>query len=340
MKRLAALLLIVSSFGFAFGKDLALFEEGLETFSTEMASVLSYNATIGNHWSDGYIGQLLDLPPHFGIGAAVGFTAIPAEGLSSLLELAGTTIPAELASIGLPIPAAAVSAKIGGFILPFDIGIKGMIIPDSLSASLASMGFETSYQLIGANIRYALLKEKMLIPEVVLGAGYNRLSGGIAMPLDIAAPSFDFDVGGTIHTLALSNPELSMNFTTDSFDFNVQVSKKVLFLRPYVGAALTIGQSAVKSGLAASMTYDDGTGPRPVTDAELTEIKTNMETAGIAVPDINAEGFIFSYDANDPVFRLYGGFSLSLFVVHLDTMVIYVPTTGSLGLNTMLRFQM
>lgn len=342
MKKIIALLMISLCLTLAFsqGAELKDFETGLSTFSTDFASVLSYNATVGNHWADSYIGQLLAIPPHFGVGLAAGFTSIPLDSVTALFGAAGASVPDALATIGLPVPAAAVSLKIGGIILPFDIGIKAMILPESLSSTLESLGLNATYKLFGANLRYNLLKEKLLLPEIAVGAGYNRLSGGISMPLGLEAPSFDFDVGGTTHTLALTEPDLSMEFTTDSFDFNVQVSKKLLFVRPFLGAALTVGKSQVTSGLKSTMTYDDGTGVRPITEAEVQAIKTNLAAANIAVPNISAEGFLFTADKTDPVFRLYGGVSLLLFVIHLDLMGIYVPTTGSLGLNTMLRIQL
>jgi len=340
MKKIIALILISLCLTLAFSQNMEAFEKDLHAFSTEFASVLSYNATVGNHWADSHIGQLLAVPPHFGVGVAAGFTSIPLDSLKDFFEAAGASVPDALATIGLPIPAAALSLKIGGLILPFDIGIKGMILPASLSSSLAALGFEADYKLLGANLRYLVLKEKTLVPELVVGAGYNRLIGSINMPLGLDAPSYAFDVDGTPHTLALENPNLTMAFTTDSFDFNIQVSKKVLFLRPFLGAALTMGKSQVSSGLKASMTYDDGSGAKEVTAAEITEIKDNLALAGIPVPEIDAAGFLYVADKTDPVFRLYGGISLLAFVVHLDLMAIYVPLTGSFGFNTMLRFQL
>ena len=66
MKRtILAIMLVLAAFA-AWGQDLAAFQSGFQTFATDMAATLSYNATVGNNWSDAYIGQF----PHLGLNAA------------------------------------------------------------------------------------------------------------------------------------------------------------------------------------------------------------------------------------------------------------------------------
>ena len=74
--------------------------------------------------------------------------------------------------------------------LPFDIGLKAMMLTPEMTASLDAMGFSFDYSLLGGNVRYALVKQNLLLPDVSIGAGYNRLSGAISMPLGIAGQSF------------------------------------------------------------------------------------------------------------------------------------------------------
>ena len=50
---------------------------------------------------------------------------------SANLGISANDVPSELSDLGgIPIPATAVEARIGGFILPFDIGIKAGYIPE------------------------------------------------------------------------------------------------------------------------------------------------------------------------------------------------------------------
>jgi hypothetical protein len=319
----------LAAFG-AWAQELAAFQDGFETFAGQMAPTLSYNATIGNNWSDAYIGNF----PHFGVGVAVGATMIPVASLSDLFASIADdlSIPAELANLGLPIPAAALSAKLGGFILPFDIGLKGMILPESVTSSLLSAGISADYTLLGGNLRFGIIKSNLLLPDVSIGLGYNRLDGSISMPLGIEGQSFTF---GT-HTLAVTDPTLQFDWGTDSFDLTLQVSKKILFLEPYVGAGYSLGKSSVKGGIASELLYDGVA----ITEDNLDAIKTALTAAEIEVPDLSADGFMFGAENTDPVLRVYGGLTFSILVIKFDTMLMYVPANQSLGLTSMIRVQL
>jgi hypothetical protein len=343
MKRFVLILMMSLAAAGLWAQDLAVFQEGFENFATDMAATLSYNATIGNNWSDAYIGGF----PHFGVGISVGATTVPSESLDGLFVSMDVPVPSAIGSLGLPIPAAAVSAKIGGLFLPFDVGLKAMVMPAAATQALSAADISADYKLLGGNVRFALLKQNILMPDVSVGLGYNRMTGSLSMPLDIATQTFEFTTPDTFtHTLEVTQPDLAMDWTTDSFDFTLQVSKSVLFLRPYLWAGYSLGKSSVNGGMSASMTYDNGddtdgtVGPVPVTDAEIAEIKANLAAAGIDVPDISADGFMFGSENNDPVLRLYGGLSLDLFILMLDTQVTWVPGTGSLGGTATIRIQL
>jgi hypothetical protein len=214
-----------------------------------------------------------------------------------------------------------------------------MMLPTSVTDRLSALGFGFDYTLIGGNIRYALVKQNLLLPDVSIGAGYNRLEGAIVMPLGIAGPSFSFTTPAPesqTHTLRVTDPDLALRWTTDSYDFTLQVSKKILFIEPYVGAGLSVGKSSVRGGLESQLLYDGNA----ITAAEVDAIKAQLTDAGIDMPSLSADGFLFGAENADPAFRLYGGLTLSLFVLKLDTQVLYVPATKSLGLSTMLRVQL
>jgi len=327
----------------AWAQDLATFQAGFTTFSVDMASTLSYNATVGNNWSDAYLGSF----PHFGVGLAGGVTAVPSESLEALFTSMDVAMPSSIKDFGLPVPAAALSAKVGGLFLPFDVGVKAMILPETVASSLSASGITADYSLFGGNVRFGLVKEGLLFPDVSVGAGYNRLSGAIKMPLDITSQTYNFDTNGDSindQSLTVTDPALNMEWTTNSFDFTLQVSKKFLFIRPYLGTGLSVGKSTVNGGMAAAMLYDDNTGDATpavaVTDAEVAAIKQALADAGLDVPDISAAGFMFGSENSDPVIRLYGGFSLELLILSLDLQGTYVPSTKSLGASAMVRVEL
>ncbi|MBN1518889.1 MAG: hypothetical protein JW923_02225 [Spirochaetales bacterium] len=334
MKRLIVVALIVLAAVGAWAQtDLAQFQAGFQAFAEDMAKTLSYNATVGNNWSDAYIGQF----PHFGAGVAVGATGVPVDSVEGLFTAMGITLPTEFQETGLPIPSAALAARIGGFVLPFDLGLKAMILPPEATGWLSSAGVGADYKLFGGNVRIGLVKEGTLFPDVSLGAGYNRLTGSMLKTLDVGTATFTYeDESATSHTLEVSDPDMALNWTTDSFDFTLQVSKKILFIRPFVGAGYSMGKSTVNGGMMAEMLYDSA----PIDAATAESIKAELEAAGYDMSEFTTEGFMFAAEHADPVFRLYGGLSLELLFLALDLQAQYVPATKSFGANAMLRFQL
>lgn len=345
MKRLIVVALIVLAAVGAWAQtDLAQFQAGFQAFAEDMAKTLSYNATVGNNWSDAYIGQF----PHFGAGVAVGATGVPVDSVEGLFTAMGITLPTEFQETGLPIPSAALAARIGGFVLPFDLGLKAMILPPEATGWLSSAGVGADYKLFGGNVRIGLVKEGTLFPDVSLGAGYNRLTGSMLKTLDIASQEYMFDVdqdGTDDRYLRVTSPDMELSWTTDSFDFTLQVSKKILFIRPFAGAGYSMGTSTVNGGMQAAMEYDqDGPGTSfdyvAIDAATLTQLKTDLAAAGYDMSNVSVDGFMFAAEHADPVFRLYGGLSLELLFLALDLQAQYVPATKSFGANAMLRFQL
>ncbi|MDX9958015.1 MAG: hypothetical protein RBT68_06185 [Spirochaetia bacterium] len=332
MKRFVLMLMMSLAAAGLWAQDLAVFQDGFETFATDMAATLSYNATIGNNWSDAYIGGF----PHFGAGISVGATTVPADSLDALFDSMGIAVPSSINSMGLPIPAAAVSVKLGGFVLPFDVGVKAMVLPAAATEALSAADISADYKLLGGNLRFALLKQNILMPDVSVGLGYNRLTGSISMPIGDGSESFTFNDGTDDYVFTAGTPKLAMDWMTDSFDLTIQISKSLLFFRPYAGAGYSFGKSVVNGGVSADMELTYG----GVTQTDYEQVKADLAAAGVDISDLSADGFMFESENNDPVLRLYGGLSVDLFILMLDTQVTWVPGTGSLGGTATIRIQL
>src|SRR6185369_3073424 len=93
---------------------------------------------------------------HFGVGLAAGATTLPKNAINPLLVALG-----EKPLDGLAIPFAVVNARIGGFFLPFDIGLKVGFLPDSLAS--AAPGYTFTYQNFGLDFRYNLVKSDLAL---------------------------------------------------------------------------------------------------------------------------------------------------------------------------------
>ncbi|MDR3201226.1 MAG: hypothetical protein LBT68_07180 [Spirochaetales bacterium] len=149
------------------------YKGGIEDFAEDLAAVLPINSMIGLNWNDAYIGQFLGVPPHFGIGFTGGFTTIPYGPIKDLVQdaMGGDSgdIPSLVRSMGIPIPAYTIDARIGGFILPFDAGLKFGYLKMDIS------DVKIDYLLVGGDVRYCVLEQLLLVPDVSIGLGFNYM---------------------------------------------------------------------------------------------------------------------------------------------------------------------
>jgi hypothetical protein len=324
MKRsLAIIAIALTAAAAAYSQStLAGFQTALATFAGDMAGSLAVNSTIGSNWSDAYIGKF----PHFGAGATVGAAFVSVDSMTTLFDaLAPGSLPSVFKGLGAPIPAALVTAKIGIPFLPLDIGIKGGYIPPSVGESIKGLtGISSDYTNIGIQIRYALVKQNLLLPNVSIGASYNFQKGSVTAPTGIGSQTLGDGLGDSI---AMSNPNLNLSWTSNTVDFTAQVSKQLLFLIPYLGAGYTVGTSSVTGGLDSNI----------ATTGSAAHIASYLETNGGA---LTSTGFSYTASSSDPVFRVYGGLSFRIIIIDIDAQAIYVPATKALGASVTARVQL
>ncbi len=346
MKRLVLVLVILLAAAGAFAQtfDFATFEAASRTFATDVANSLPFNASIGLNWSDAYVGQLLAVPPHFGVGAALGATTIPADSIRTMLGSLSLSIPAEAEpylQYGAPIPAYTVEGRIGGFVLPFDIGVKVGYIPPG---TLGSWGLpvDVNYLLVGADVRYALLEENVILPAVSVGAGYSYMHGSVAVPGIFGGPvtvtNFQVPDGGggsTTHTLGFTDPAVNFEWNTNVIDLKAQVSKSFLVVTPYLGAGASYGISSAGGGVSSTLLVD---GSQP-TEEQIAQYNEALAAAGSDVR-LSNQGFLVQAAANGWSFRAFGGASLNLLVVKLDLTGMYNFLSGDFGASIGVRVQL
>ena len=145
MKRTLVVLLmcaLLAPMAFSQTFDFATFESGFNDFAASVAGGLAFNSTIGQHWSDAYIGQL----PHLGFGVTAGLTTIPRESADFVFDTLGVDVSQyeQYISYGLPIPGYTADVRLGGIIFPFDAGIKVGVLPPEAQALLPD-GFSIDY---------------------------------------------------------------------------------------------------------------------------------------------------------------------------------------------------
>ncbi len=326
MKRLFVLAVLLLPAAGAFAFSFSQFQGAFQGFASDVAGSLPLESSVGLNWSDAYVGQLLDAPPHFGVGVTVGAATIPFAAIKSAVNAFGGSMPSFLSSSGLPFPAYTVDARIGGFVLPFDIGLKfGYLPPDALS-SVGIRNYTADYLVVGGDLRYALLRDQGVMPGLSVGVGYTYMRGAVGIPGilsgSIPVTSAQFPDGST-HNLSFTNPSMDFIWSSSVVDAKVQLSKTFFILTPFVGAGVSYGFSRAGGGLQSSMTID---GKAP-TQSQIDAINSaNGTSYTLANP-----GFAVKAAANGFSARAFGGFSFNVLIVKIGLGAEYEFLTGSMA---------
>ena len=225
-------------------------EADIQAFADGVASSLPLNASVGLNWSDAYIGQF----PHFGVGLTVGASTIPFEAARPVLDGLGLTDQIinnpsfeYISKYGMPLPAYAAEVRIGGLIIPFDAGVKVGILPPDWSPGDIFAGLELDYMNLGFDVRMPVIEERGLIPEVSIGGGYNYLRANIGFAGILGG---DLNIGTFEHpdptndqtwTVSMTDPTVNYEWSANVIDLKAQVSKGLLFFRPYEGVGASVG---------------------------------------------------------------------------------------------------
>jgi hypothetical protein len=314
----AVMLLCCAVFSFSDGL-LSEVQEEVHNFSETMAKSLPFNASIGLNWSDAYIGQLIGLPPHFGIGISGGVTSMDSDSLQKVLEAFDMSLPIAR----MVMPAYTLEGRIGGFLLPFDVGIKFGALPEHNLGDT----FTIDYTLVGADFRYALLTGGVILPAVSVGVGINYLRGGLTAPL----PSMGFKV---IHDKWLEYTDSTGGFTweTTALDFKAQVSKSFFFITPYLGLGLSHAWSKAGYSVKGNLTYTGGT---------VDQLKNDLAAAEITGIDLeDNKGFSSIIENTGWSLRAFGGLAFNLAFIKIDITGMFNFLDANWGGTLGIRFQL
>lgn len=345
MKRLLIVLgiLLFAAAGLSAQIDYSDFATALQSFADEAASTLPATAAMsGLSWSPAYIGQF----PHFGAGISVGFSTIPYDVFSPLISDLGLSLPSKFDYFeqwGVPIPAAALDARVGGFLFPFDVGFKFGFVPDKMKDKLGKVSLD--YTLVGGDIRVPLLKEKGLVPSVSISGGYTFMRGEVGIPDVFGTGNYQVDLtgyGGGI--LQASAPDLSMIWDTHTFVGKIQASKNLFVFTPHIGLGVAYGASDVGGGVSSSVAYDpDGGGPAsyaPLTQSDIDAITALLTTAGQPLPDLSSDSILVTSSAGGTSFWVYGGTAINILIVKVDLSAMYNFLSKSYGGAVNVRIQL
>ena len=351
MRRIALFvsLILIVSVG-AFAQETPSFDEyetSIQNFADGVANSLPLNSSVGLTWSDSHIGQF----PHLGLGVTIGASTVPYLAVQPVLEeldLAADLEASELFSFveqfGAPLPAYTAEARLGGFILPFDIGVKLGTIPEGVDTTGLLPGFDIEYFLAGADVRLRLIEERGLLPELSVGAGYNYLDAQLGLQGlaggDIEITSFDDPRTLTTTediTLSLTDPVLEYYWQANIIDVTAQLSKNLLLFTPYIGFGAGLGFGSAGGGLSSSLINDGG-----LTEEDFAEINDVLAQIPDAptIPVFDNTGFQVTADMPAGwAFRVYGGTSINLLILKLDITAMYDFIGQNYGVTIGTRLQ-
>ena len=316
------------------------FQAYFSEFATAVANVLPATASIGT-WSPAYIGQF----PHFGIGITAGGAFLPYDTMETTLGLLGVTLPSEVAFMkdwGLPFPAVAIDGRVGGFGLPFDLGVRVGFIPESARGMFGNIGVD--YLLAGGDIRIPILKDKGFVPALSIGVGYTFMRGAVAIPDAMGTGDTDIDLSGlmgaTPYMLRATAPDLTFSWQTHAIIAKAQLSKNLLIFTPHLGLGAAYGISQAGGGVESSLQVDDDGTFDPITAAQIAAIKQAFVDNGYEEPDISSDSFLVKADASGYSFWVYGGTSINILIIKVDLSAMYNLVGGGYGLSANVRVQL
>lgn len=262
--------------------------DGLNDFCDDLVDSIPNTQGMQNIYADAWIGKLIP-GAHFGGGINVGASSLD---ISALKDTAAA-LEIDTGDIGdtLAFPTVNADLRLGGILLPFDIGVAVMKF-DSSSYSFVEDAIDPvsfDYYVVGGDIRYALIKGGMLRPKVSVGAGYYYTSGSIEVKDDTASAGMDF--------------------SSKAFIMEAQASIKLLFLVPFVGTKLIVSKTKVDWSVDANW-------------AELIDVKDDS-LAGIINNGILPSHFEDSTSSTTFHPQLFGGVGFDLGIMSLTTTLGY-----------------
>jgi hypothetical protein len=321
--------------------DFTALDAAFDDFVESVAGDLASTAVTGLAWSPAHVGQF----PRFGIGVSAGATMLPYQAIAPLLSELGESLPTSVAFMedtGIPLPSAMIDARIGGFGIPFDIGLKAGYLPDSTQFGEGSM--QLGHFTAGADVRFAILRDEGWVPALSIGAGYSYLTGRLEID-GVTGEDSTVDIHDLMETYGLkdpagtyelvyADPDLDLTWESHVIEARVQLSKTLLIFTPNVGFGAAYAVQSTASGFITSpVTYLENGVP-----GNMTEVEDACIAAGENVPSDVA--LTSCSDAPGWTLQVFGGTSIDVWVLRLDLGAKWNILTGSFGGNVNFRVQL
>jgi hypothetical protein len=297
-------------FGFA-QQNLSELAGDLDELSKDITGALPFVASIGLIWPDNYIGQLIDIPPHWGFGITLGTTTLKLDKLNTLLEKFGFESDDGFMDKQL-MPAYTVEARVGGFrSVPFDLGVKWGWLP-YLPLFKDDINYESC--VYGLDFRWEIMRDWGRMPSMSVGLEVDRATGGLRRKSSVSLQE------GSLGPITVSGDGTAgAVWEAWVFDLKLHAAKKFWEPRITVYAGLRLGAALTRTGyqLAGGGDITINTSGSVVKLEDLagssqTTLADSLASASgngmkFEVTDDDITGWIDSYGVN---FNTYEGISI------------------------------
>jgi len=259
--------------------------DALKSFANINAKRMAVTGEIGLAWSDAYLGPLINLPPHWGIGISLGANAINSGDFNDLTKM--LSLDDINGNLGIPFlpdahlfPAYAVELRIGGFRSEhFDIGVRFGYLP----AALSFFGdYKYTNMNVGGDIRFNINRGYGWSPKMSLSLGFSYVTGSYA----IAGYQGTWSDTGkeedwTPDTVFVSNgSNLEINWKSLAVQVQYSVSKTFQSSGISIYGGLAIGFAPISNTGMAISGADWTYGGRPAMENYETIVDDVKELAG------------------------------------------------------------
>lgn len=298
----------------------------LNKINNVFISVIPENTLALNVWPEAHIGKFFPaFPPHFGAGISVSGTLIDTAQLKQSSEVFIKKILEDVENVGLNlnlkdkllIPTCAINARIGGFFLPFDIGVYAIsTLPEMIKdIKFSDFTAKLDYMSLGADLRYAIYEGNVVLPKISFGLGYSFTKQQFDFTANKTQQGTMNGINGTINI----NGKAQSLIKTHTLFAQLQVSKKIFMVTPFIG------------GRAYYTIYDSGYN---------WDYKTTLTTAGITpIEKKEADNKYAKYnqmELENLQAQIYAGLGIHLPFVQISINASWNPKTNywSGGLST------